>query len=577
LARIRAVEIKHFRSIKELSWYPSAGINCLIGPGDSGKSSILDAIDFCLGARRNIQFTDADFHRLDVETPITVTVTLGELDDALKSLDSYGMFVRGFDPATGKIEDEPEKNAETVLSLRLTVASDLEPSWTLVSERAEAQGLARNLGWGDRVRISPTRIGVLSDYHLGWRRGSVLNRVSEARADASAALAKAARDARAAFGEDAQGQLGETLGIVASTAKELGIPVGENIKAMLDAHSVSFSGGTISLHDEGGIPLRGLGIGSTRLMIAGLQRKAAAHSTVILIDELEHGLEPHRIIRLLGSLGAKEKAPPLQVFMTTHSPVALRELSGSQLFVARRSPDCHDVLNVGTSDDVQSTIRLYPDAFLAPSVIVCEGASEVGLVRGLDQYRTANGKDAIAALGTALVDCGGGDSDRPFGRANAFHSLGYRAAVVRDDDKKPTVTVEGDFIAKGGKVVAWRNGHTLEDELFLSLSDDGVNKLLVRAIDLHGDSLINEHIKSVTKNAKDLASIQAEAQAGRISRESRAALGVAARTKRAGWFKSVTWMEDVARDIVGPDLADVDANFRKLVESIFDWCANAGT
>lgn len=577
MARIRAVEIKHFRSIKELSWYPSAGINCLIGPGDSGKSSILDAIDFCLGARRNIQFTDADFHRLDVETPITVTVTLGELDDALKSLDSYGMFVRGFDPATGKIEDEPEKNAETVLSLRLTVASDLEPSWTLVSERAEAQGLARNLGWGDRVRISPTRIGVLSDYHLGWRRGSVLNRVSEARADASAALAKAARDARAAFGEDAQGQLGETLGIVASTAKELGIPVGENIKAMLDAHSVSFSGGTISLHDEGGIPLRGLGIGSTRLMIAGLQRKAAAHSTVILIDELEHGLEPHRIIRLLGSLGAKEKAPPLQVFMTTHSPVALRELSGSQLFVARRSPDCHDVLNVGTSDDVQSTIRLYPDAFLAPSVIVCEGASEVGLVRGLDQYRTANGKDAIAALGTALVDCGGGDSDRPFGRANAFHSLGYRAAVVRDDDKKPTVTVEGDFIAKGGKVVAWRNGHTLEDELFLSLSDDGVNKLLVRAIDLHGDSLINEHIKSVTKNAKDLASIQAEAQAGRISRESRAALGVAARTKRAGWFKSVTWMEDVARDIVGPDLADVDANFRKLVESIFDWCANAGT
>ncbi len=182
------------------------------------------------------------------------------------------MFVRGFDAQTGEIEDEPEKDAETVLTVKLTVASDLEPTWTLVSERAEAQGLARNLSWGDRVRLAPTRIGAMADYHLGWRRGSVLNRVSEERADASAALAKAARDARAAFGDEAQGQLGETLGIVATTAKELGIPIGENIKAMLDAHSVSFSGGTISLHDEDGIPLRGLGY---RLDTAAYRRPPA--------------------------------------------------------------------------------------------------------------------------------------------------------------------------------------------------------------------------------------------------------------------------------------------------------------
>src|SRR5581483_19780 len=299
------------------------------------------AIDFCLGARRSIQFTDADFHLLDVETPITIAVTLGELNDDLKNLDAYGMYVRGFNAGTGVIDDEPERDAETVLTVKLTVASDLEPTWTLVSERAEAQGQTRNLSWSDRARLAPTRIGVMADYHLGWRRGSVLNRVSEERADTSAALAKAARDARAAFGDQAQDQLGETLKIVAATAKELGIAIGENIKAMLDAHSVSFTGGTISLHDEDGIPLRGLGIGSTRLLIAGLQRKAAAQSTVVLIDELEQGLEPHRIIRLLGSLGAKEQKPPLQVFMTSHSPVVLRELAGDQLFVTRGTAERH--------------------------------------------------------------------------------------------------------------------------------------------------------------------------------------------------------------------------------------------
>ncbi len=506
LARIRAVEIEHFRGINSLTWNPAPGINCLIGPGDNGKTSILEAIDFCLGARRNIQFTDADFYLLDVDTPVTITVTIGELDEALKNLDTYGMYLRGFDAETGAIDDEPEKDTETVLCLRLTVASDLEPTWTLVSERAEAQGLSRNLSWSDRVRLAPTRIGVMAEYHLGWRRGSVLNRVSEERADASAALAKAARDARAAFGDEAQGQLAETLGIVANTAKELGIPIGEDIKAMLDAHSVSFSGGTISLHDKDGIPLRGLGVGSIRLLIAGLQRKAAAQSTIILIDELEHGLEPHRIIRFLGSLGAKETSAPLQVFMTTHSPVALRELSGSQLFVSRSLGDSHSIQNVGTEDDVQSTIRLYPDAFLAPSVIVCEGASEVGLIRGLDQHRIVNGKTSISAQGAALVDSGGGDPDRAFARAAAFHSLGYRSAVVRDDDKRPTEAFETGFVQKGGKAVAWRDGRALEDELFLSLSAQGVGSLLDRAIELHGEELVNEHIKSASQNKKELVS-----------------------------------------------------------------------
>ena len=139
MARIRKITIENFRCIKELTWLPSPGINCLIGPGDSGKSTILDAIDFCLGARRNLQFTDADFHRLDVDSPVRVSVTFGELDDGLKSLDAYGMFLRGFNSVDGVIEDEPEKNSETVLTLQLTVANDLEPSWSLISERARAQ------------------------------------------------------------------------------------------------------------------------------------------------------------------------------------------------------------------------------------------------------------------------------------------------------------------------------------------------------------------------------------------------------------------------------------------------------
>jgi hypothetical protein len=572
VARIRKIEIENFRGIKSLNWLPSSGINCLIGPGDSGKSSVLDAIDFCLGARRNLSLTDADFHQLNVSDSIRIQLTLGELDDSLKNMDTYGLYLRNFDASTGNVEDEPDKDGETVLTVLLEVNSDLEPSWTLVSSRAAAQGLSRNLNWGDRVRLSPTRLGTLADFHLSWRKGSVLNKLTDEEADASSALVKAARDARIAFGDEAQEKLADTLAIVAATGKELGIPIGDDVKAMLDAHSVSFSGGTISLHDKDGIPLKALGIGSTRLLIAGLQKKAAQQSAMILIDELEHGLEPHRIIRLIGSLGAKEITPPLQVFMTTHSPVALRELSGKQLFVVRRQSHAHEVIHVGDEDGVQGTIRTCPEAFLAPSVIICEGASEVGLLRGLDQHRVAQGLPSISAQGVALLDSGG--ANKIYARNEAFEKLGYRTAILRDDDLQPDAASETAFTAKGGLVVTWGSGRSLEDELFASLSEDGAMALLQRARDLHGDDLVDAHIKSTTTGAKSLGEIDMESLMGDLSTESRAALGRAARTRKAGWFKTVTWMEDVARDIVGPDLGASVDDFQDRVKKLFIWADN---
>jgi hypothetical protein len=61
-----------------------------------------------------------------------------------------------------------------------------------------------------------------------------------------------------------------------------------------------------------------------------------------------------------------------------------------------------------------------------------------------------------------------------------------------------------------------------------------------------------------------------------ISVKSRAILGEAARTRRAGWFKSVSWMEGVARDIVGPDLDDADPDFVALIEELFEWASDGG-
>src|SRR5260370_7412057 len=133
MPRIRKIEVANFRGVQQFSWLPSGGINCLVGPGDSGKSSILDAIDLCLGARRTYQFTDADFHNLDVAKPIRISLTIGELDDALKTMEGYGMFLRGFHAATGDIEDAPHRDAETVLTPTPTLPGHPQPLSTFES------------------------------------------------------------------------------------------------------------------------------------------------------------------------------------------------------------------------------------------------------------------------------------------------------------------------------------------------------------------------------------------------------------------------------------------------------------
>ena len=574
MARLRKIEIKNFRGIQSLEWQPSNGINCLIGHGDSGKSTLLDAIDLCIGARRSVAFCDTDFYQLNVENPISITVTIGNLSDDLKNIDAYGAYLRGFCDLIGEIEDEPGDGLETVLSINLSVGADLEPIWCILSDRAQAQGLSRNLSWADRVRLSPTRIGNVSDFNLSWRKGSILNKLSDETADASAALTIAARNARAAFGDNAQEQLATTLAVVKSTTDELGIPTGGNVKAMLDAHSISFGGGTISLHDAAGVPLKNLGIGSTRLLIAGLQRKAAESSSVILIDELEYGLEPHRIIRLLGSLGAKESSEPLQVFMTTHSPTALKELSGDQLYILRRGNQAHKCIYVGTKDDVQGTIRCYPEAFLASAVLVCEGASEVGFIRGLDQHRAATtSNSSIHALGICLVDAGG--IDKIYSRAAPLIGVGYAVAVLRDDDKKPDLATEQGFTSKGGGLFFWQEGRSIEDEIFLSVCDTAVIQMVEYARKIHGDDLINQHLASVSQNNFSIAAYVSAFTPNTGTEQQRQTarqwIAAASKNKSNPWFKNVSAMEHISREIIAPNLAHSTPTFRQKVNDIFSW------
>ena len=211
MAPVRVVEVENFRAVKNLRWLPGAGINCLIGPGDSGKSTILDAIDLCLGARRSLSLTEDDFHALD----------FGE--------------------------------------------------WTLVSLRAQAQ-LGRS--HAHRARQARRHRRHASDVATRLRANQTHRcqdqRVSSFAAQRHPFLASHAPPALTSF----------ILVEGVAAAGDVGVPAGDAVQALMSMPARS--------------PLRALGLGSSRLLIAALQRKAAENATTFLIDELEYGLEPYR-------------------------------------------------------------------------------------------------------------------------------------------------------------------------------------------------------------------------------------------------------------------------------------------
>jgi len=380
--RIYKVEIERFRGIKRLEWIISGDFICLIGPGDSTKSTILDAIELTLSPRWNIQFDDNDFYNAKADEPILITVTIGGLPEELKSDAKYGLQTRGWSK-DGVLHDEPEDDDDLVLTIRLCIEPSLEQSWVVVNDR-NPEGI--KISARDREKLGCSRLGQYVDRHLSWSRGSTLMRLTGQPDELSGILADASRAARSALTnlkDDDLPSLYESAKKVQQLGADLGVCAKTTYRPYLDAKSVSFGAGGLSLHD-GSVPVRMAGLGSRRLLAIAIQRELAKTGGITLVDEVEHCLEPHRIRRLLNSLRDVYWQDDIgQVLMTTHATLVLEELNADDLRIVRSKDGTTEVLKV--TPTLQPIVRKASEAMLARKIIVCEGRTEIGLCRRLDK------------------------------------------------------------------------------------------------------------------------------------------------------------------------------------------------
>jgi putative ATP-dependent endonuclease of OLD family len=493
--RIVYVEIDNFRGIRRLRWAPNAKVNCLIGPGDSTKTTILDAIELALNPR------------------------------------SYSF---------------AEKTHEARWSLhndRIEVDRDNDPP---------------ALKYKDARHLATTRLGPYAERHLGWSRLSVLNRLGDTADSLGGQLADANRAARAAFTKGNPEVFKETAERAEKLSKHFSVPVREKYAAELDVQGVNITAGGISLHD-GKLPLRRLGTGSSRLIVSALQHDAGG-SHVALIDEIEHGLEPHRIARLLKYLSAPPaepgNSPPSQIFITTHSPVVIRELTAAEISAVRSVGGLTEVRSIVATakdrDTAQRHLRASPDAFLARKIAVCEGRTEQGLARGLDAYWSSKCKLESFALQGAIAIDGNGNGSAPI-LADHLRSLGYDVFLLLDSDVKVDDRILEALKVKDVRVYEWTGGCATEERIFLDVPWTVVGALVAFAAECVTADSVKAQVNKVCK-AQGLPELTAlNFPTALDSTAFRSALGKAAKNEDRPWFKDITRGERLA-EILGPSL-----------------------
>ncbi|WP_193370084.1 ATP-dependent nuclease [Pelagibius marinus] len=579
--RIRHIEIKNFRGIQSLCWAPGQSMNCLIGPGDSTKTTVLDAIELALNPRSYFLGDDADFHNLDVEQPVKITLTMGDLPVEFLAENKYGLHLRGWDAAAEQLHDEPDGTLEEVLSLRVTIDKSLEARWSLFNERiAQAEGDPPMIRYKDMQTLATSRLGPYAKRHLGWGRQSVLSQIEESGESVNLRLAEAGRAARSAFKESGTDVFSATVEKVQKLSADFSVPVRDKYKAELDVQSVSVSTGGIALHD-GALPLRRLGTGSSRLLVSALQHEAASSSHVALIDEVEHGLEPHRIARLLKFLKGKKTTPSgdvrSQIFLTTHSPVVVRELDAGDIFTVRETGGDVGVRSAASTPEnakkIQAHLRVSPEAFLARRVLVGEGRTEAGLLRGLDSWWTDNGKPSCAYQGAVIIHGDGKDSGPDI--AESLLDLGYQAALLLDSDEAPNPQTLDRVRSKGGKIVQWEGDVSTEGRLFADLKWEAVREVMDYLTSELGEDAIRAHINNVLAESQSppLGDLTFPAALDtKAFRQTLAAAAVAKKgQKRASWIKDLGRAEAIGY-MIGADLgATAGTPFAAGITKLRQW------
>lgn len=468
-ATIRLLSIRRFRGIAELEWRPSAGLNVLLGGGDVGKSTVLEAVALLLSPSNTVRLSDSDYHQRKVEDGFEIEAAMWLPPDCGITQTGHSIYpwhwdgTRAVPPRADGTEEGTAPAGEGVYVLRLRATPEFETFFEAIQPDGTPVYLPvtvrRNIGL---VALSGDD---RNDRDLRLLQGSALDRLV---ADTALRpkLARRLGEADVISELSEQGKTSLTR-LSASFAERqlpselrLGLSGGQGftVNALIGLTAASEKDPAVHL------PLLNWGAGTRRLASLEVAAALQTHSSIVVVDEVERALEPHRQRVLMRSL----QKHPGQVFVTTHSSVALS--AAEQCAVWHMGP-ASAICQIERKAAEQ--LRRDPEAFLSRLTIVAEGVTEVGYLEWLLRH----------LLREDPLDCGiwvtdGGGNENALGVLEALSRSGIAFGAFVDNEGR----FEGRWAALrrqlGPLLWQWVQGCT-ESEVISAFPADSLRALVV--------------------------------------------------------------------------------------------------
>jgi putative ATP-dependent endonuclease of OLD family len=495
--------------VETLTWYPAVGVNLILGGGDVGKSTVLDAIALLFSPTNSSVLSDADYWKREPEEGFSIEAIVslpGGRGINQQSKQAWPWEWDGKDAKLPNIdEDGSSAVADPVYRLRVRGTSDFD----LVYELLQPSGEVDHLPVAVRRAIGVVRLGGddRNDRDLRLVQGSALDRLlydktlrarlghKVADTDVAGVLSPEAKAKLTALNAAFEKQaLPHDLGLGLATNQ------GQSLNALIGLTA-----------DKAGVelPLSNWGAGTRRL--AALEIAAAHHgeNPITVVDEVERGLEPYRLRGLLAAL----QAAASQGFLTTHSATALSAATKASLWYMD---------GTGVIGSLPAIIAEHgtrdPEALLARLTIVCEGLTEVGFVRSLlERAFKAN----LLDHGIWLTD--GEGNERTLGLLDGLSKSGLQFGGFADDEgslPNKWATVKERL---GSLLFRWPSG-CLEENIIALVAEGDLGKLVAER-DWTGERMriladragaSSTDISSIREKRPDLKTLITEAATGAI-------------------------------------------------------------
>lgn len=550
---IKRIKVENFRGIKKMDWILENKLLCLIGSSDSTKTTILDAIEFALYPYWNLNITNTDFYECNTKNPILIQLTLGDLPEEFINENAYGLYIRKF--VEDDSNDEPEEADDIFLTIQLSISEFFEPEWKVITNR----NMEKPISHKDRAKLSIARIGenIDKDFYIG--RNSILKSYIDDTKELNSQLFDILQSVNRQNIDTTS--ITTAFSSIKKVIDDYNIKLNSQLGLEIEMKNFDLNISNIGISD-GLIPLNKKGTGTKRLLSSILNLEGDNNKNCILIDEIEHGLEPYRIADLLYKLKTKNR----QSIITTHSTIPITELDYHNLFICRSENGETKCLKI--PEEFQGLLRKFPYAFLSKKILITEGATEWGIIRKFNKIW--NNENFSLAYSSGIVVDGHGGSGT-ITKAKQFKKLGYDVAIFIDGDDSTTNGQANEL--QDIKVFKLKDKYNTEKRILEDIKFGNLKKLINIMVQIKDEVLVKKYMEEFFGiSTLDLDDVKDSFQEKDIKDKLYNIL-IKKNSKKEDIFKGTTYGEYLGELIYDLSTTDLkDSEIITLLNEVRVWC-----